>query len=431
LFKIFQVFKKANYRNMYLATLTSQLGSVIGITAFMFYLLDRFSEQPVYATITELMYSLPTLAVFFIVGVIADKMDRQKIASNCEWISSMLSSVLLICIYIGWMPLIFAILFLRSAISKFFYPAESAIVQGILNEDEYASAAGLNQMTSSIFNLFGSAIGAFIYWNFGVYGAIIIDALSFAASAMFIRISNIPEEVRLPNGKHTIKDLNVKNVFQDFKIGFQYIINFKLLLYLIFGFFVFGIMNGAFSVLPAFILKYKLAPAFYEEAMVWSGIAVGVAILLGSFVFSMIANKVRLYLMMIFALICTGIVVSAVPFATSVPIFLVISALMGFLIPAINIAIGGWMPSLVDPKMMGRVQGWVSPLMMLSHSLTLGMIAFAFPKFVSIDGLFWMVGGCFLLVGIYYAIMIPKHVKLHQHSLKKENIVFQSELEQM
>src|SRR5690554_532299 len=160
MFQVFQVFKKKNYRFLYFATLTSQMGSVIGMTAFMFYLLARFSEQPYYATITELMYSLPTLVVFFLVGVVADKMDRQKVASYSDWLSAILSIILIVSIYIGWMPLVFIVLFLRSAITKFFAPAEIAIVQGILNKDEYASAAGLNQMTNSIFNLFGGAIGA-------------------------------------------------------------------------------------------------------------------------------------------------------------------------------------------------------------------------------------------------------------------------------
>lgn len=59
------IFKNANYVKLFFANFTSQMGSTIGLTAFMFYLLDRFSEQPFYATLTELMFSVPTLAVFF------------------------------------------------------------------------------------------------------------------------------------------------------------------------------------------------------------------------------------------------------------------------------------------------------------------------------------------------------------------------------
>lgn len=63
--KFAEIFKNTSFTRLFIANVTSQMGSVIGLTAFMFYILDRFSEQPAYATVTELMFSLPTLAVFF------------------------------------------------------------------------------------------------------------------------------------------------------------------------------------------------------------------------------------------------------------------------------------------------------------------------------------------------------------------------------
>jgi MFS transporter, DHA3 family, macrolide efflux protein len=227
--KFREIFQNLTFRNLFLATFTSQMGSTIGLTAFMFYLLDRFSDQPAYASITELMYSVPTLAVFFLVGVFADRMDRQKIAYYCDWVSAILSFTLIGAIAIGWMPLIFFILFTRSAIQKFFFPAESAMVQGILKKEDYTTAAGLNQLVMSLFMLFGNGLGVFAYWSVGIYGAIVVDACTFIISAFFIKSIQIAEEVRLPNGKHTFKDLNLAIVFKDFKLGISYILSNKLL----------------------------------------------------------------------------------------------------------------------------------------------------------------------------------------------------------
>jgi MFS transporter, DHA3 family, macrolide efflux protein len=407
--KLFEVFKKKNYRNLFLATFTSQMGSVIGMTAFMFYLLNRFSEQPAYATVTELMYSLPTLAVFFIVGVLADRMDRQKIASNCDWLSAILSVAFLGSVFTGWMPLVFGVLFFRSAISKFFYPAESALVQGILDKDEYATAAGLNQMTQSLFNLFGGALGALAYWHLGIEGAIMIDAISFAASALFIRTCKISEDVRMPNGKEKLKDLKLKSVLKDFNSGMVYILNHKLLLSLILGFFIFGIVNGGLSVMPAFILKYKLAPETYEQMMVYAGIIFGAGILIGSVVASILASKLKFHQMLLVGLVISGGFLGICAIPTNIYLFFFFTFIVALSLPFVNIAIGGWLPSIVDPKMMGRVQGWITPLMMLSQSITLGIIAVAYPKVITIEGLFLTVGGCILLVAIYYAIVLPKY----------------------
>lgn len=132
--KFAEIFKNTSFTRLFIANVTSQMGSVIGLTAFMFYILDRFSEQPAYATVTELMFSLPTLVVFFLVGVVADRMDRQKIAYYCEMIAAVLSLFVLGAVLIGWMPLIFMMLFLRSAVQKFFFPAEQGILQGVLKK---------------------------------------------------------------------------------------------------------------------------------------------------------------------------------------------------------------------------------------------------------------------------------------------------------
>jgi MFS transporter, DHA3 family, macrolide efflux protein len=408
--KFREIFQNRTFRNLFLATFTSQMGSTIGLTAFMFYLLDRFSNQPVYASITELMYSLPTLAVFFLVGVFADRMDRQKIAYYCDWISAILSLALIGVIAIGWMPLIFFVLFARSAISKFFYPAEGAIVQGILKKDDYTTAAGLNQLVMSLFMLFGNGIGIFVYWSVGVYGAITVDILTFITSAILIKSVNIPEEVRLPNGKHTFKDLNLAVVLQDFKLGISYIFSHKLLRTLLVGFFVFGVVNGGFSVIPIFMLKYKLAPDAYEQWSIWVGVIFGVGVLLGSFLSSISTKKVKLYQMIVFGLFVSGGFVVLSSFTNNIYVYLGLLFISALGLPFVNIGIGGWMPSIIDPKMMGRVQGWINPLMMLSQSITLGFIAVSFPKILTIEMLFWLVGGCLMIVAIYYLIALPKFV---------------------
>lgn len=72
------IFKNRNFVRLFFAALASQMGTTVGNMAFAFYLLDHFSHQPAYATLAELMYSLPTIFVFFMVGVVADRFDRKK-----------------------------------------------------------------------------------------------------------------------------------------------------------------------------------------------------------------------------------------------------------------------------------------------------------------------------------------------------------------
>ncbi|WP_226676948.1 MFS transporter [Rossellomorea aquimaris] len=409
--KMIEIFKNPIFLKLFFANFTSHMGSVIGLTAFMFYLLDRFSEQPMYASVTEMMYSLPTLVVFFLVGVLADRMDRQKIAYHCDTISAFLTLLLFVAIFIGWLPLIFTVLFLRSGVQKFFFPAEQGILQGVLSKDDYSTAAGLNQMVMSLFMLLGNAVAIFVYWTSGIYGAVAVDFVTFVISAILIKKCAIPEEVRLPNGKHSWKDLNIQSVSKDFTEGMKYILNHKLLLSLIGGFVVFGIVNGGFAVIPIFILKYKLAPGSYEEYSILLGVAFGAGVLIGSIFSSMLTQKFKFHVLIVAGLVISGTFIIAASFAPTTWLFLMIIFIAALGLPLVNIAIGGWMPSIIDPKMMGRVQGWINPLMMLSQSITLGVIAMTFPSVIKVEMLYWLVGGCLLIVAIFYTIILPKYVK--------------------
>jgi MFS transporter, DHA3 family, macrolide efflux protein len=406
-----QIFKNRNFSKLFFAGFTSMMGSIVGVTAFMFYLLDKFGEQPFYATLAELMYSMPTLAVFFIVGVLADRMDRQKIALYCDWICAALSLALMGVILLDWMPLVFGILFLRSAVGKFFFPADQAMLQGILSKDEYTVAAGLNQMVGSMFNLFGGMLAIFIYWGVGIQGAVAFDMVTYIISALLIMSMKVKEEVRLPNGKHKMSDIRFNVVLKDFGAGMKYIRASKLLMSLIFGFFLFGVVNGGLSVMPAFILKYKLAPDNYEQMMVGMGIVFGLSVLVGSVLCSVIVKKVKLYQAIVLGLLGSGIAIGLCAVAPNVWVFFVWTVLMGLAIPLVNIGLGGWMPKIVDPKMMGRVQGCITPLTMLSQTVTLALIAAFYPIVLSIEGLFWIVGGSLAIVGFFYWFTLPKYEK--------------------
>ncbi|WP_088041641.1 MFS transporter [Bacillus sp. EAC] len=405
---MFQIFKNRNFAWLFLANFTSQLGSVVGMTAFMLYLLRKFSTQPYYATITELMYTLPMIFVFFLVGVVADRLDRKKIAMYCDFISAFLSMVLLFTIMQDWIVISFGVLFIRSGVSKFFQPAQSSLLQGILTEDQYATSAGLNQLVSSLFMLFGGAIGTVVFWKLGVEAAILIDTASFILSGILIQLAKVGKEITNPNGHHSIKDLNVKMVIKDFKEGIVYIVNHSLLRSLLSGFFLFGVINGGFSVMPSFILKYKLAPDSYEELLIYVGVAFGTGVLAGSIFGSMLAKKIQLPYMIVIGLIISGLCVIVGGFSSNATAYIIWQWIIGFTLPIVNIGIGGWFPKIVEKRMMGRVQGWIQPIILLSQSITLGLITVFYPTILKIEWLHAIVGASLAIVGIYFLIILPK-----------------------
>ena len=416
-----KIFKNHSFRNMFLANFASEVGTVIGTTAFVFYILKEFSEKPHLATIAEMTNYLPLILVFFLIGVVADRFDRQKIAYHSDSISAVLSLILLIAVYIQSIPLMFSLLFLRKMVQSFFSPAETAIIQGILKKDEYLVAIGLNQVVSSVMTVLGVGIGAVAYWTVGIEGAILIDALSFFISYLLVRSSRISKEVRLPNGEHDVKNINVKIILKEYTEGLSYIWNHSLLRLLIAGYLVFGIANPLFALVPLFYLKYKLSPFHYEQYSVVEGMVIGVGLLLASLLLTAWSDKLKPINMSIGGLLFAGTTTALVGFTDSLFIFFSLQFLTAFGIVAINMGIGGWLPSIVNPSYMGRVRGCIQPIVMISGSVTLGVVSLAYPAYLSVESLFWLVGGLFLFLAVIYLFTLPGHYLAYMNKEKELN----------
>lgn len=409
-----ELFRNATFVKMFLANFASQLGSMVGSMAFAFYLVDRFSSQPAYATLAELMYSLPTLVVFLFVGVLADRLDRKRIAVNSDWIRAVLSLVLLLAIYENWIVGAFALLFLRSAISKFFAPAEMSLLQGVMKPEQYVQASSLNMSISGVFMLFGMSLGSAAYYYLGIEGAILIDMASFVISALLLMSCRFPQHVSQPNGKIRLKDLNLKSIAADFGMGFQYIVRSRLLLAIILGFFFFGIVNGVFSILPLFTMKYKLSPEHYEVYTPLVMVFLGIGYLVGSAISTLLIKKIGKVGVLITGLFLIGIITLVAGGFHHIQLYLGTMVLLGVILAPINVVLGGWLPELVEPQSMGRVSAWIEPLNTTGQAIALGFLAVAFPGLVSVTALYWILAASIFIVSVYYLAVLPSLSRRHQ-----------------
>ncbi|WP_052476020.1 MFS transporter [Cohnella kolymensis] len=324
--------------------------------------------------------------------------------------------MLLLAIHQDWIVAAFAILFLRSAAAKFFGPAEMGLMQGTLSSEQYVRAAGMNQMVMGMFMLFGMGLGAASYRYFGIEGAIIIDGVSFVISGILVLSCRFALEIRLPNGKARLKDIGVRSIFSDFREGFRYIRNHRLLLAILSGYFMFGIIDGVFAILPVFTMKYKLSPQEYETYSPLVMVFLGIGFMIGSALSSAMIKRFSATAVLIAGMFSSGILIVLFSGITSVWLYLILILIVGILVSPINVVLGGWIPELVEPSKMGRVVAWFEPVIMLAQSLTLGLIAIAFPSFVSIGALYIVAGLCLLTASVYYRLVLPRLFRDHHPS---------------
>jgi len=403
-----ELFKNRLFVRLFAASFASQLGTTIGNMAFAFYLLDRFAGRPAYASAAELMYSLPTLFVFFLVGVLADRFDRRRIAANSSWIRLGLTGLLLSSLFIGQLPLVFAILFLCSAVAKFYAPAETALLQGTLDEDHYVAASGLNQMLFGVFTMFGLGMGAIAYSTLGIYGAVCVDAAGFLVSALLLQNCPFPAEVRRPGGPSAWHSMQLRSAFGDFREGLVYVLRNRLLLALIGGFFLFGFLNGGFAVLLMFTMRYKLAAADYKTFSSLFAVFLGIGILIGSALAPLLVNRLKPHVVIIGALFLVGGFVILLGFVGDPWVYLSLVLVLGLIIAPLNVAIGGWIPRIVEPAMMVLVSAWNDPVLMLGQSITLGLISLLYPGVISLQFIYLALAGFILAAFVLFSLTLPK-----------------------
>lgn len=405
-----RIFQNKTYTRLLIANVAAKMGAYIGTTAFLFFLLKEFTEQPLYATINELLSTLPVLLVFFLMGVAADKFDRQRIMYLSQTVSIFLSVCLLVALFYGSIYFMFLFIALRVMVQAFFAPAQSAVMQGILKPEEYMVASGVNQVVVSLMGLFGRGIGIAVFWAVGLMGAIVIDILALLLSAILIATVTISNDVRLPNGTHRVSDLKVKVILKEYGDGIRYIVENKPLRNLLTGYFVFGMLSAAYAILPVYMLKYQLAPETYETIAIWEGIIIGVGLLVGTYVISKLTSRISPKQLISYGLLLTGITTAILSLSTSVPFFLIAIFGSAFFLPAINIGIGGIVPHIVHKEKMGRVAGCITPLTIISQALMLLFIAWAFPAHLDAGVILGLTGGLMVLVSLFYLLVLPKKI---------------------
>jgi hypothetical protein len=298
------------------------------------------------------------------------------------------------------------LLFIITATSKFFTPAQIGTIQSILKKEQYPIAGGLNQMLASVFILFGASLGTFFYWNFGIVGAIIINLCSFLISSLLIYRCKFQKAAILPS--ENAKKLNFTFVLSEFIRGLRYMFQHRLLRAFMVGTAILGFVNGGLSIMPVYLLKYKLAPENYQQITALSGIFFGIGILSGSFVASLLTEKIKLYRLMTLGYSFAGIFLSAEYFAQNAAYFLTFYFLTALTIPIVNVAFFGWLPQLVDHRFMGRVQALLDPIGNLFQSLLFGLLALTFPKYISVEMPFLVLGSCLIAVALFYLIVFQR-----------------------
>jgi len=207
--------QRPQFRYLWLASVVSFAGDWFNTIASVI-LVNRYLDSTTAVGLLFIARALPPFLLGPIAGVFADRFDRKTvlIVTDLARAVVLLGFLLVNSTERAW--LIYALTITQFVISAFFEPARAAILPGLVKgRDELLLANTLSGITWSAMLALGAALGGIVTGLFGVATAIIIDSLSFVASAALIwRIQ------RVRRAAPTAADASG---FRDMVDGFRYV----------------------------------------------------------------------------------------------------------------------------------------------------------------------------------------------------------------
>jgi len=145
---------------------------------------------------------LPMVALTFVVGPLADRVDRRRIVAACEIVNVLTLAILALGAASDWLsaPAIFAAVALLGAARAFEHPSMSALLPGIVGEGDLPRAVAFSSSAMQTATIIGPALGGLLY----AFGASAPLGLAAAMSgATCLAILAVPLE-RKPHSKEPV-----------------------------------------------------------------------------------------------------------------------------------------------------------------------------------------------------------------------------------
>lgn len=174
-----------DFRRLFLASVVSLAGDWFSFVAVAD-LVTRLTGRPGAAAFVYAATVLPVFLASPVAGAIADRYDRKKILILADIIR--VPIVLLLCLAALWgsVALVIAAVILLGIGASFHDPVASAATPNLVAPEDLATAQSLMGAVWGSMLLVGAGIGGVVADVFGMQTAFVIDAASFALSALLI-----------------------------------------------------------------------------------------------------------------------------------------------------------------------------------------------------------------------------------------------------
>ena len=204
------------FRSLWLAQVISLTGDWFNTIASVI-IVSRYTTSGLAVGSLFLARALPPFLLSPVAGVVADRFDRRKVLILSDVLRAGVVSCFLLINGPEDLWLLYVLTVMQFSVSAFFEPARAALVPALVESDELLTANTLSSITWSAMLTLGGAIGGLTASLFGVQVSLVVDALTFLASAALV--------LTIPGRFHSAAVHASETGWQNFVDGMNYVRN--------------------------------------------------------------------------------------------------------------------------------------------------------------------------------------------------------------
>jgi DHA3 family macrolide efflux protein-like MFS transporter len=275
----------SNWKVPFFTIWTGQAFSLFGSMLVQFALVWWLTAQTGSATVLAigtLVALLPTVLIGPLAGAFVDRHSRRVIMIAADSFVALVTLWLVILYALGGMQVghVYAAMFLRAAAGAFQWPAMQASTSLMVPKQHLARVGGMNQALNGLLGIVAPPTGALLVMVLPLNWVLAVDIVTAALAVLPLCVINVPQPAPAAEKPGEPR----KNLLEDMRVGFRYLLAWKGgMLMIAVAIVVKFFLNPAFSLLPILAVKHFHGGAL---EMGWLDAASGVGMVAGGVLLS-------------------------------------------------------------------------------------------------------------------------------------------------
>ena len=312
---------------------------------------------------------LPYVLFGGIAGLASDIFDKKKVMCIVNIINGFFIGVLLFLVYINCLNLyyIYGVSFLMTTLDLFFSPAKYSMIPILVSEDDLLGANSLMTSVNEVLRIVLPVFSGIVSSVLSLKIVFTIDSISYFLAALCIyKICYKESEIK------KISYSNVKEVFNELKLGFKYIIESKIILLVLLISIILNIVTAPISTLAVIFIQDVLNLDVKFFGILEAVLSVG--FIIGTIILNHISNKKSNNIhIIIIGCILLSIGMALFSMSKIFPVTMVAYFLIGIAMCVTSVAAMTIKQKAIPEEIMGRVLGISDVIVMMFMSLSVGV----------------------------------------------------------